>query len=73
MISVQYCRKECQEKDYLNPGQLYQRYGSHSRRRLSGSSFGIGVVERTELGCCLIDLLYGLLNSLFYPFELGLE
>jgi hypothetical protein len=40
---------------------------------LSGSSFRIGRLEGAEHGGCLIDPLYGLLNSLFYPFEPGLE
>jgi len=67
------CRKECQEEDSLHHGQLYQTAGAHSRRRLSGSSFGIGGLEGVEHGGCLNDPLYGLLNSLFYPFERGLE
>ena len=65
MISAQYAAKNVKKKILSTTGQLYQTAGAHSRRRLSGSSFGIGGLEGVEHGGCLNDPLYGLLNSLF--------
>jgi len=63
-----------QENDYLHPVSSTKGSGRVTFKKGDCRLFfWIGGVERTELGCCPIDLLYGLLNSLFYPFELGLE
>jgi hypothetical protein len=51
------------------PSQLYQAAESFEKA-IVRLFFGIGGLKSTKHGGCLIDPLYGLLNSLFYPFEL---